>query len=75
MAETAAVMSAGGFSNLFLQPMYQAGAVAGYLNQLGSEVDPGRFNRLGRGYPDVSAAAERIFVVQGGNARIVNTTQ
>jgi tripeptidyl-peptidase-1 len=74
MTEMAAPMSAGGFSNLFLQPWYQVDVVTLYLNQLGSEVDPSRFNGNGRAYPDVSAAAERIFVVQGGQERIVNTT-
>ncbi|KAI9696511.1 MAG: hypothetical protein M1820_008139 [Bogoriella megaspora] len=60
--------SAGGFSNYFGQPDYQKAAVAQYLTENnppypyyeGFGIDPnstngGIYNRIGRGFPDVSA--------------------
>ena len=52
--ETAASLSAGGFSNFFSQPAYQSSAVSAYLQRLGS-TNSGLFNSSGRAYPDVSA--------------------
>ncbi|KAF7375848.1 Peptidase S53 domain-containing protein [Mycena sanguinolenta] len=51
--ETAASFSAGGFSNYFGIPSYQATDVAAYLSTLGT-TDSGKFNTTGRGYPDVA---------------------
>jgi tripeptidyl-peptidase-1 len=63
--------SGGGFSNLFTPPSYQAAAVAEYLKQdlpfqslpyyeINADAtnigeNGGLYNRIGRGYPDVSA--------------------
>ncbi|KAJ6482749.1 family S53 protease [Mycena sanguinolenta] len=52
--ETAASFSSGGFSNYFAIPKYQTADVAAYLNTLGA-TNSGRFNRNGRGFPDVAA--------------------
>ncbi|KAJ6488739.1 peptidase S8/S53 domain-containing protein [Mycena sanguinolenta] len=52
--ETAASFSAGGFSNYFGIPSYQAADVAAYLSTLGAAKYAGQFNATGRGYPDVS---------------------
>ncbi|KAK2462493.1 hypothetical protein APHAL10511_005463 [Amanita phalloides] len=55
--EVAAKLSAGGFSDFFYQPNYQAAAVDGYLSQIGS-LYHGLFNRTGRAYPDISAQGD-----------------
>lgn len=61
--------SGGGFSNIFTPPSYQAAAVKGYLQRHNPGLpsyavnadetnigeNGGVYNRLGRGYPDVSA--------------------
>jgi tripeptidyl-peptidase-1 len=59
--------SSGGFSNYFTQPAYQVAAVAEYFEKhspsyphySGIQVDlnttKGLYNRIGRGYPDVSS--------------------
>ncbi|KAF8268735.1 subtilisin-like protein [Lactarius quietus] len=52
--ETAAPLSGGGFSNLFVRPPYQV--TADYIENLGDKYK-GSFNADGRGFPDVSAQA------------------
>lgn len=52
--ETAAAFSAGGFSNIFARPSYQAANVASYVTSLGSTYS-GLYNTTGRGFPDVAA--------------------
>lgn len=52
--EIGASISSGGFSNVFLRPNYQLGAVSGYLTRIGT-LNAGLFNRAGRAYPDISA--------------------
>ena len=71
--ETAAGLSAGGFSNIFSMPTYQAPAVYGYLTALGSTYS-GRFNRNGRAYPDVAAQGAAYDVVVGGKGYAVDGT-
>ncbi|TFY66493.1 hypothetical protein EVG20_g4594 [Dentipellis fragilis] len=63
--ETAADLSAGGFSTIFSIPPYQSAAVASYLAKL-KKTNKGRFNRTGRAYPDVSAAATNVSIVVKG---------
>jgi tripeptidyl-peptidase-1 len=60
--ETAAFLSAGGFSNVFEAPSYQTDAIQTYFSSLGDEY-AGLFNTSGRGYPDVAAYGMRIPVV------------
>ena len=71
--ETAANFSAGGFSNLFAAPAYQAAAVQPYLAALGS-ANRGRFNPAGRAYPDVAAVGTSLAVVVGGALQGVDGT-
>lgn len=64
--------SSGGFSNYFPQPAYQKSAVAKYFqranltypyySEFGVNVSSttGLYNRIGRGYPDVSANGARL---------------
>ncbi|KAH7871428.1 subtilisin-like protein [Lentinula edodes] len=64
--EKGADLSAGGFSNYFTPPSWQQPAVASYLAAIGDDLYQGRFNRSGRGFPDVSAQGDKIQIVQGG---------
>ena len=72
--------SSGGFSNYFPAPWYQTDAVSRYFyanpspyptyTYNGSEAsigaNGGRFNRLGRGFPDVSATGNNLTSVYRG---------
>ncbi|KAI0329229.1 family S53 protease [Cubamyces sp. BRFM 1775] len=60
--EVAADFSGGGFSNIFAQPSFQANAVSTFLNALGN-TNSGKFNRAGRGFPDISAQGENVEIV------------
>ncbi|KAG0239376.1 peptidase S8/S53 domain-containing protein [Mortierella sp. GBAus27b] len=71
--EKGADLSTGGFSNLFPQPDYQAGAVKSYLGQLGNQYQ-GRFNASGRGVPDVSARGVNVHLIVGGKPAAVDGT-
>jgi len=71
--ETAASLSAGGFSNYFARPSYQSAVVPSYINGLGS-TNSGKFNKSGRGFPDVSAQGQNVEIVSGGTAELVDGT-
>ncbi|KAI0823806.1 family S53 protease [Trametes gibbosa] len=71
--ETAADFSSGGFSNVFAQPSYQSSAVSDYLSLLGS-TNSGKFNRTGRGFPDVSTQGVDFEIVVDGRAEGVDGT-
>ncbi|KAM7217953.1 Peptidase S8/S53 domain containing protein [Rhypophila decipiens] len=60
--------SSGGFSNIFPVPDYQAKAVHSYLAALdpNSALLSSRFNRTGRGYPDIAALATGYSMVTNG---------
>ncbi|KAK0501997.1 family S53 protease-like protein [Armillaria luteobubalina] len=73
VAETAAGLSAGGFSNIFARPSYQASDVSTYLTALGS-THAERFNTSGRGFPDVAAQGMYVEIVYGGQTVPVNGT-
>ncbi|KAJ6573476.1 subtilisin-like protein [Mycena vulgaris] len=73
MPEQGATFSAGGFSEYFPQQDWQSTAVNAYLAQLGSQY-AGRFNRGGRGYPDVSAQGYRLEIIQQGQQKLVAGT-
>ncbi|KAK0481238.1 family S53 protease-like protein [Armillaria novae-zelandiae] len=73
VTETAAGLSAGGFSNIFARPSYQASAVSAYLTSLGN-THAGKFNTSGRGYPDVSAPGVDVQIVSGGQTSPVSGT-
>lgn len=57
--ETAATFTSGGFSNVFTTPNYQQQVVSSYLSRLGA-TNSGKFNRTGRGIPDVAAQGTHI---------------
>ncbi|KAI1786417.1 family S53 protease, partial [Ganoderma leucocontextum] len=71
--ETAAGLSAGGFSNIFSAPAYQTPAVSRYLTSLGSTYK-GMFNNSGRAYPDVAAQGVAYEVIVGGKGHAVDGT-
>ncbi|KAK0234356.1 family S53 protease [Armillaria nabsnona] len=71
--ETAASFSSGGFSNVFARPSYQFSAVSTYLTALGN-INAGRFNTTGRGFPDVAAQGNNIEIVSGGRTGLVGGT-
>ena len=70
--------SGGGFSNVFPRPHYQTHAVSNYFQRAHAQLDklgPNRFNRSGRGIPDVSAngfptviAINGSFALSGGSS-------
>ncbi|KAF7307417.1 Family S53 protease-like protein [Mycena indigotica] len=53
-SEVAASFSAGGFSNYFKAPAYQEADVSSYVASINGQYE-GRYNKAGRGIPDVSA--------------------
>jgi tripeptidyl-peptidase-1 len=71
--ETAASLSAGGFSNYFPIPDYQARDVASYLSALNG-MYAGLFNASGRAYPDVAAYGQDVLIMSGGVNQAVNGT-
>ncbi|UJO21498.1 Tripeptidyl-peptidase sed3 [Fulvia fulva] len=63
-----------GFSNLFPAPSYQSAYTSAYVDSLGSR-SAGKYNKAGRGIPDVSAQGSNYpisfngqFVVAGGTS-------
>ncbi|KAJ6534417.1 family S53 protease [Mycena capillaripes] len=58
---TAFSSSAGGFSNYFPVPSYQAADTSAYLESIGDE-NSGMYNPNGRGFPDVASEWE-VFIV------------
>ncbi|KAH9851330.1 family S53 protease [Lenzites betulinus] len=71
--ETAASFTGGGFSAIFAQPSYQASAVSGFLNALGN-TNAGKFNKAGRGFPDISAQGQNVEIVFQGQTGTVDGT-
>ncbi|OJT02652.1 Tripeptidyl-peptidase sed3 [Trametes pubescens] len=60
--EVAASFTGGGFSNTFAQPSYQSAAVSTFLTALGN-TNAGKFNKAGRGFPDISAQGQNVDIV------------
>eukprot|EP00928_Gymnodinium_smaydae_P087265 TRINITY_DN7154_c1_g1_i1.p1 TRINITY_DN7154_c1_g1~~TRINITY_DN7154_c1_g1_i1.p1 ORF type:complete len:566 (-),score=92.70 TRINITY_DN7154_c1_g1_i1:180-1877(-) len=67
-AQIAEMQSCGGFSYRFKRPSYQEVAVESYLAKNGSLPLPenARFNRGGRGFPDVAGMFENYQIYTGG---------
>lgn len=68
--------SGGGFSNVFLAPLYQVPDVALYKDIEKDHLDEiqNRFNSTGRGYPDVAARADDYMIVSNGKWKPVSGT-
>ncbi|KAF7294544.1 Subtilisin-like protein [Mycena indigotica] len=71
--ETGASLSAGGFSNYFATQSWQASAVSTYISSIGTQY-AGKYNTTGRGYPDVSAIGESVWIVQDASTGLVDGT-
>ncbi|KAF7359983.1 Serine protease S53 [Mycena venus] len=71
--QTAAALSAGGFSNIFPTPAYQAAEVAAYIASIGDEY-AGLYNTSGRGIPDVALQALDVEFVWDGSLYLVGGT-
>lgn len=74
--EEAVDFSAGGFSDTWLQPSYQASAVTSYFLKHPEAWTKWLkyFNPLGRGFPDVAAQGENYRVIVNGNQYLVDGT-
>ena len=79
--------SGGGFSNLYPIPSYQANAVATYFatsnppypyysatNNTGVGANGGIYNRIGRGYPDISAVGDNVLIFNMGAPILIGGT-
>ena len=66
--------SGGGFSNYFPRPPYQDSAVKGYLKQFPEDLYKGKFNRSGRGIPDVAALGDGFRIFYRGKAASIGGT-
>ncbi|KAH9896504.1 family S53 protease [Cubamyces lactineus] len=72
--EVGAGFSSGGFSSIFARPDYQVGPVGEYLNDIGS-LNVGRYNRNGRGYPDIALhAINTLISTQGVIGQVSGTS-
>ncbi|KAF8516709.1 family S53 protease-like protein [Hysterangium stoloniferum] len=68
ITETSASFSSGGFSALFPGPAFQNTAVDAYLAAIGT-TNSGKFNRTGRGFPDIAAQGEN-YAISGGDGQL-----
>ena len=79
--------SGGGFSNIYPIPSYQAKAVANYFatsnppypyysatNGTGIGANGGIYNRIGRGYPDISAVGDNVVIFNMGLPILIGGT-
>lgn len=79
--------SGGGFSNIYPRPDYQKDAVANYFNTAKPTYpyyettynasvgdNGGIYNRIGRGYPDVSAIGDNVAIFVGGAPTLIGGT-
>ncbi len=79
--------SGGGFSNIYPIPAYQKDAVATYFatsnppypyysatNNTGVGANGGIYNRIGRGYPDISAVGDNVLIFNKGAPTLIGGT-
>ncbi|OOF99192.1 hypothetical protein ASPCADRAFT_140878 [Aspergillus carbonarius ITEM 5010] len=79
--------SGGGFSNIYARPSYQNHSVETYfsradldypyyesVNNNSFNANGGIYNRIGRGYPDISAIADNVVVYNKGESTLVGGT-
>ncbi|KAK7001682.1 family S53 protease-like protein [Favolaschia claudopus] len=63
--EVATNLTGGGFSGLFPRPWYQEEAAENFLKTIPADF-PGKFNRSGRAFPDVSAQGGNLLLMFNG---------
>lgn len=77
-SETAWDGSSGGFSNYYPAPSYQASAVDNFLTVHAASSNfnatKGKYNPVGRGFPDVAAKADDFRIWEGSVASIYGTS-
>ncbi|KAJ7144419.1 family S53 protease [Mycena epipterygia] len=73
ITEVGSSFSSGGFSNYFAIPSYQSADVATYLAAIGT-TNSGKFNRTGRGFPDVAAQGEGFEIAWDAQFGLVDGT-
>lgn len=73
-ATGASITSGGGFSNKFKTPSWQTAAVNAYLASTSGAASVSGFNRLGRGYPDISLLAKSYEIIMNGSPVYVSGT-
>lgn len=71
--EEAASFSSGGFSDIFPIPSFQSAAVAEYLEVIG-DLNSGKFNGAGRGFPDVAFNGVDFNIIVNGDTMKVDGT-
>ena len=71
--EQAANFSAGGFSNYWAQPAFQASAVNAYIHALNG-TNAGLYNASGRAYPDVAAYGWDYEIIADGEVICISGT-
>ena len=69
----AVITSGGGFSTFYSQPKWQLNATNNYFNNLQTQPSNG-YNRLGRGYPDISMIGVSYAVIIGGSVNYLYGT-
>lgn len=72
--ETAAQLSAGGFSDYWPRPAYQDDAVKHYFSVAQNLPAASHYNQTGAAFPDVSAQSENFNIVVGGFTTFVAGT-
>ncbi|KAJ6567945.1 family S53 protease [Mycena vulgaris] len=73
ITEVGSSFSSGGFSNYFAIPSYQSADVASFLTAIGT-TNSGKFNRTGRGFPDVAAQGESFEIAWDAQFGLVDGT-
>lgn len=68
------VTTGGGFSNMYPAPSWQRAAVGAYFESGAVLPGGGHFNSAGRGYPDVAAIGNVLFVWMDGAPLLIDGT-
>ncbi|KAF2429089.1 subtilisin-like protein [Tothia fuscella] len=68
--------SGGGFSNIFDAPLYQRTAIQGYFEDQAHLLtsQSSKFNRNGRGFPDISAIGKNYAIALNGKLQTIHGT-
>ncbi|KAF7368321.1 Serine protease S53 [Mycena venus] len=73
ITEVGSSFSSGGFSNYFGIPSYQSADVASYISAIGT-TNNGKYNKTGRGFPDVAVQGESFEIAWDAQFGLVDGT-
>ncbi|KAJ7836268.1 family S53 protease [Mycena olivaceomarginata] len=73
ITEVGSSFSSGGFSNYFAIPSYQSADVASYIAAIGT-TNNGKYNKTGRGFPDVAVQGENFEIAWDAETGTVDGT-